>query len=195
MPDISKITVPNGSSAVTYDIKDSRAETALVDVIDNGLKNIINAQNPSGQQRVTITNGNDGAVNISCSNAKWATTAYTVSIKPNTWYTFALYVDSATLSGVSFMYFLNASENGSDMGELSRGTITGPTVKVSTFNTQYSELKASVNINNSALSGSGSATVRLMLCPKAAYEITSKYVPYRPSYDELVARITALENT
>lgn len=195
MADISKITIPVDGSAVTYGLKDSRAETALANVIDSGPKNMINAQNPSGQQRVTITNESNGAVNISCTDAKWATTTYTVPITPYTWYTFKLYVDSATLSGVTFMCFINASENGSDMGEITRTTITGPTSTMNTFNTQYSELKISININNSATSGSGSATVRLMLCPKDAFEITSKYIPYRPSYDELVARITALENT
>ena len=33
-----------------------------------------------------------------------------------------------------------------------------------------------------------------MICSKAAWDISQNYVPYRPSYDELVARITALEN-
>lgn len=32
-----------------------------------------------------------------------------------------------------------------------------------------------------------------MLCTKAAWDISQAYVPYRPSYDELVARIEALE--
>lgn len=195
MANVSKITIPVGGSAVTYDLKDSRAETALAHVIDSGPKNMINAQNPSGQQRVTITNESNGAVNISCTDAKWATTMYIVPITPYVRYTFKLYVDSATLSNVTFMCFINASENGSDMGEITRTTITtAPTSTMCTVNTQYSELKISVNINNSATSGSGSATLRLMLCPEEVFDITSKYIPYRPSYDELVARITALEN-
>ena len=32
-----------------------------------------------------------------------------------------------------------------------------------------------------------------MICEKAIYNITDKYVPYSPTYQELVARVTALE--
>ncbi len=32
-----------------------------------------------------------------------------------------------------------------------------------------------------------------MICEKAIYDITDKYVPYSPTYQELVARVTALE--
>lgn len=49
MADISKITVPEGSSTQTYDIKDTKAISALVNIIDSGPKNLIDAQNPSGQ--------------------------------------------------------------------------------------------------------------------------------------------------
>lgn len=34
----------------------------------------------------------------------------------------------------------------------------------------------------------------LMVCSKLEWDISNKYVPYRPSYDELVARVEALEN-
>ena len=32
-----------------------------------------------------------------------------------------------------------------------------------------------------------------MICEKSIYDITAKYVPYSPTYQELVARVTALE--
>lgn len=34
-----------------------------------------------------------------------------------------------------------------------------------------------------------------MICEKAIYDITDKYVPYSPTYQELVARVTALETS
>lgn len=34
-----------------------------------------------------------------------------------------------------------------------------------------------------------------MICTKAAWDISHAYVPYRPSYDEVIARLEALENT
>ena len=36
--------------------------------------------------------------------------------------------------------------------------------------------------------------IKPMICTKAAWNISQNYVPYRPSYDELIARVTALEN-
>lgn len=34
-----------------------------------------------------------------------------------------------------------------------------------------------------------------MICDKGIYDITAKYVPYSPTYQELVARVTALETS
>ena len=36
-------------------------------------------------------------------------------------------------------------------------------------------------------------TIKPMVCTGAAWKMSQKYVPYRPSYDEIVARIEALE--
>ena len=192
MADISKIKVPVGSSTQTYDIKDTKAISALVDIIDSGPKNLIDAQKPSGQQRVTITNGSDGAINISCNSAAWATTAYTFNIKPNVDYSLSVYIESPNLSGVKCMVFVKDYND----NELGRETMTNSLTGVTfTVNSQTSENKLSFNINNSATAGSGSATVKIILCPTALWKVSAKYVPYRPSYDELVARITALENT
>jgi hypothetical protein len=37
-------------------------------------------------------------------------------------------------------------------------------------------------------------TFKPMVCSKAEWNISKKYVPYRPSYDEVIARLIALEN-
>ena len=34
----------------------------------------------------------------------------------------------------------------------------------------------------------------IMICPKELYDISTAYVPYRPSYQELYDRVVALEN-
>lgn len=176
--------------------KISNNNNALVELIDSGQKNLVNAQNPSGQQRVTITKGNNGSAVISCSNATWATTAYHVYVTPNEDYKLLLYVDEADVSNVTFRCFTSAvDDDGAELEVLPRTErITETGVYTLDINTQYNRIKISTNINNSATAGSGSATIRMMLCSKAAWDISQKYVPYRPSYDELVARITALEN-
>ena len=176
--------------------KISNNNSALIDLIDSGQKNLVDAQNPSGQQRVTITKGANGGVVISCENAAWATTAYSVYVTPNEDYKLILYVDNADLSNVLFRCFTSAvDDSDTELEVLSRTErITETGVYTLDINAQYNRIKISPNINNSATAGSGSATMRMMLCSKAAWDISQKYVPYRPSYDELVARITALEN-
>lgn len=176
--------------------KISNNNSALVELIDSGQKNLVNAQNPSRQQRVTIVNSANGGVVISCNNATWATTAYYVYVTPNEDYKLILYVDEADVSNAHFRCFTYAiDDDGAELEELP-GTkkITSTGVYILDINTQYNRIKISPNINNSETAGSGSAAIRMMLCSKAAWDISQKYVPYRPSYDELVARITALEN-
>ena len=170
--------------------------SALIGLIDSGQKNLVDAQNPSGQQRVTIVSGTNGSAVISCSNATWATTAYHVYVTPNEDYKLLLYADEADVSNVTFRCFTSAvDDDGAELEVLPRTErITETGVYTLDINTQYNRIKISPNINNSATAGSGSATIRMMLCSKAAWDISQKYVPYRPSYDELVARITALEN-
>lgn len=186
------IYVNNSETGVNVSVHNS----ALIDLIDSGQKNLVDVQNPSGQQRVTITKGTNGSAVISCSNATWATTAYHVYVTPNEDYKLLLYVDEADVSNVTFRCFTSAvDDDGAELEVLPRTEqITETGVYELDINTQYNRIKISPNINNSATAGSGSATIRMMLCSKAAWDISQKYVPYRPSYDELVARITALEN-
>lgn len=186
------IYVNNSETGVNVSVHNS----ALIDLIDSGQKNLVNAQNPSGQQRATIVNSANGGVVISCNNVTWATTAYSVYITPNEDYKLVIYVDEADVSNVTFRCFTSAvDDDGAELEVLPRTEqITETGVYELDINTQYNRIKISPNINNSATAGSGSATIRMMLCSKAAWDISQKYVPYRPSYDELVARITALEN-
>lgn len=89
------------------------------------------------------------------------------------------------------MIFINDYNN----NELDRYTVTNSLNFVGfSINSSTSVNKLSFNINNSATAGSGSVTIKLMVCPTALWNVSTNYVPYRPSYDELVARITALES-
>jgi hypothetical protein len=187
-----KIYTDNSETGVDVSVHNS----ALIDLIDSGQKNLVDAQNPSGQQHVTITKGTNGSAVISCENATWATTAYHVYVTPNEDYKLILYVDEADVSNVTLRCFTSAVDDSDTELEVLPRTeqITETGIYTLDINTQYNRIKISPNINNSATAGSGSVTLRMMLCSKAAWDISQKYVPYRPSYDELVARITALEN-
>lgn len=49
-------------------------------------------------------------------------------------------------------------------------------------------------INGSLVTVTSTLFNNLILCSKAVWDISQKYVHYRPSYDKLVVRIVALEN-
>ena len=57
-------------------------------------------------------------------------------------------------------------------------TVRPPTVK------QFYEQRPAIKKNSET---------DAMICDKGIYDITAKYVPYSPTYQELVARVAALE--
>lgn len=73
-------------------------------------------------------------------------------------------------------------------------TIAGTTSDTGTTGSFTSCSKVLVRIyviNGTSISN---AVFRPMVCSKAAWDISQAYQPYRPSYDELIARIEVLEN-
>ena len=141
---------------------------------------------------MTITDAGNGSITASCSNVTWASSGYKFSLTAGEKYKFIIYVDSASVSDVQFQCFVN-DISGSDIQELERTSrITSPGVYSVDF-VATAKIRVSINLNNSATAATGTATYRAMLCTKAAWDISHQYVPYRPSYDNLVARVEALE--
>lgn len=96
------------------------------------------------------------------------------------------YVFVFSKSNVSAMSFALFDANDNKVADLS------PTSSPLEFTTTGTATKVSIWINKS---GSGSATIsNMMICTKKAYSLSSTYVPFRPSYQELYDRVVALEN-
>lgn len=96
------------------------------------------------------------------------------------------YVFVFSKSNVSAMSFALWDENNNKVADLS------PTSSPLEFTTTGTATKVSIWINKS---GSGSAKIsNMMICTKKAYSLSSAYVPFRPSYQELYDRVVALEN-
>lgn len=165
---------------------------ALVEIVDGGAKNLLNLVTPNTINRMTITDAGNGSITASCSNVTWANSGYESSLTAGEKYKFIIYVDSASVSDVQFQCFVN-DISGSDIQELGRTSrITSPGVYSVDF-VATAKIRVSINLNNSATAATGTATYRAMLCTKAAWDISHQYVSHRPSYDELIARIEALE--
>lgn len=167
-------------------------QAPLARLIDAGAKNLLNLVTPTTINRMTITNAGNGSVTASCSNVTWANSGYELSLTAGKAYKFLVYVDSANVSDVQFQCFLNdvSGDTSQELGKTSR--ITSPGVYSVDF-VATTKIRVGINLNNSGTAATGSATYRAMLCTAEDYAISPEVVPYRPSYDELVARIEALE--
>lgn len=156
---------------------------AIAELIDNGAKNLIqNVATSRSENGVTFTVNADGTVELSgtASATIWFPIMTNFSISAGT-YTInnGLTDDTArviisTTNSLSTRIF-DSNESG--------------------YITKTVDAISGVNAYLRVASGkvTDGTVVKPMLCTKAAWDISQKYVPYRPSYDELVARIEALE--
>lgn len=157
----------------------SAHDNALVELVDGGTKNFLKNE---GTTTSTATVNSDGTIIINGTN----TSAVNITLSSTTKLPAGDYVLS-TENIASNVYLTVRVANSIQY------TCTGSTNIVffhldeeTIIERIYLFINANTSINNLKLTP--------MICSKAAWDISQNYVPYRPSYDELVARITALEN-
>ena len=165
----------------------------LAELVDSGAKNLFNiAETPTDYHATAVINAPTGTVNVTSSGV-WARSAFPVTL-PAGEYVFSVTV---TLPSGTCRVQFNAAADGSGSG------IGTPAINPSasgeyTVNILLAESKSFyVMLYNNPSSNSDARAITyadLMICTKAAWDISQAYVPYRPSYDELVARIEALES-
>ena len=170
-----KIYINNSNKGTDVFVHDN----ALVELVDGGTKNFLKNE---GTTTSTATVNSDGTIIINGTN----TSAVNITLSSTTKLPAGDYVLS-TENIASNVYLTVRVANSIQY------TCTGSTNSISfTLNEEttleriYLFINANTSINNLKLTP--------MICSKAAWDISQNYVPYRPSYDELVARITALEN-
>ncbi len=156
----------------------------LAELVDSGAKNLIqNAATSRTENGVTFTVNADGTVSLNgtASATIWFPIMTNMTINSGT-YTIsngladdtARVIISTTNSLSSRIFDSNES-----------GYITKTIDSISGVNAYLRVASGKVT---------DGTVVKPMLCTKAAWDISQEYVPYRPSYDELVARIEALES-
>lgn len=156
---------------------------AIAELINSGAKNLIqNAATSRTENGVTFTVNADGTVSLTgtASATIWFPIMANMSIDSGT-YTISngLTDDTArviisTTNSISARIF-DSNESG--------------------YITKTIDAISGVNAYLRVASGkvTDGAVVKPMLCVKAAGDISPAYVPHRPSYDELIARVEALE--
>lgn len=165
---------------VTLEAED---RAALAELVDSGAKNIIKPVSPTVPSGIAVTINADGTIRVTSdgTNAQAVMNIATQS-------TFEMvngekYVLSGCTGGSSTTYDLRLSLGGTNYIEYGEGVSF-------TYGGQATYGVAIVIRAAQTLD----ITFKPMICTKAAWEISQKYVPYRPSYDDLIARIEALES-
>lgn len=156
---------------------------ALVELVDGGAKNILKNTAPYGDNvrtNIIFSHNYDDSYIINAENSNTQNTdfyvATNVQLKPGTY----------KLSGCpaggdnSSTYKLQIAGIGYDAGD----GLTFTIVQATTLNV-YIRIWAGYVPNG--------LVFKPMICCEATWDISHQYVPYRPSYDELIARIEALE--
>lgn len=164
----------------------------LAGLVDSGTKNLLNiAETPTDYHATAVINAPTGTVNVISSGA-WARSAFPVTL-PAGEYVFSVTV---TLSSGTCRVQFNTAADGTGSG-IGTPAINPSASREYTVNILLAESKSFyVMLYNNPSSNSDARTITyadLMICTKAAWDISRAYVPYRPSYDEIVARIEALE--
>ena len=158
----------------------STDKSSLIDIVDNGPKQLVKFNNSTSGALVATVQSNGYSVKITGGDSTGRTVAYALAncTKTGT-YTFKL-----KLSGTGASCYINDDTTGTMLKEYYASTTedisltAGHTYSFKTYR-----------------KGSGiNATVSIMICDKDLYAVSSAYVPYRPSYQELYDRIVALEN-
>lgn len=157
----------------------------LAELVDSGAKNLIqNAATSRTENGVTFTVNSDGSVSLSgtATGTIWFQIMSNLSINAGTYTISNGLVDDTARVIVSPTNSI--SQRIFDSNE--SGYITRTVDAISSVNAYLRIAGGKVT---------DGAVVKPMLCTKAAGGISQAYVPHRPSYDELVARIEALEQT
>ena len=153
---------------------------ALVELVDSGTKNFLKNE---GTTTSTATVNSDGTIIINGTN----TSAVNITLSSTTKLPAGDYVLSTENTGSSVYLTVRVAND-------IQYTCTGNTKSISftlneetTLERVYLFINANTSIDNLKL--------KPMICSKAAWDISQKYVPYRPSYDKLSNCKTIWEGT
>ena len=171
--------------------------TALAEIVDGGAKNMLNPLylNAASITGVTITANGDGTYNLSGTPTGTAEYLQTPSnavtnmlgLKPG-----KKYCISAGSSKVKIR--VDYSTNGTSWDNGGGSGFVTNAQGFAEFDVSSNAVGIFIRFRSTTTDGSlDGETLSPMICTKAAWDISQQYVPHRPSYDELIARIEALE--
>lgn len=163
-----------------YALPNTKITPELIELVDSGAKNLLEINLTSaGGGNATCTDNGDGSITITPAAGSGA---FTVKLADNMDLPVGDYVLSINTPMGANNYITVRDSGGGQTA------ITGTT-------------QTSVALNNKAitqiyiyLENPQSVTLRPMLCSKAAWDVSQKFVPYRPKYEETVEQVATNKN-
>lgn len=194
------ITIPTitDSTYQPYSLPNTKITPELIELVDSGAKNKLkvtkdtiaalnngtwrgNVFTPAGQTGLTLTINSDGS--ISTSGAPSVGVYIALSTSLNTILTVGeTYALSGCTGGSSATYGLYSGTQG-EWDNFNGGT---EKVYASSITTMYFYVRASASV--------AGKTFYPMICSKAAWDVSQKFVPYRPTYEDTVEQVAENEN-
>lgn len=181
--DLQNRTTTLEGSVNTMSGQVSKSTSALIDIIDNGPKNKLKNTNTSSVKNgITITVNNDGSVLMDGTATADVSLILPITLK-------------------SGNYILSGCPSGGGSGANYRmpiRKIDGNVYVGADFGNSFSfmvEEETAYNVLIYIPNGvvCDNLLFKPMVCAKVEWDISNEYVPYRPSYDELIAMIEALQ--
>lgn len=167
--------------------------SALAELVDSGAKNLLKPKSvittsPTSGGGLTVTRNDDGSITIN-GTATSAVFIYICTDDENLRAQILgkrLVLSGCPEGGTTGGYRLRCwhYDGALNVGDYGNGVLF-------TFTNESSTYHFDIAIDNGVVCDN--LTFKPMICSKAAWDISHGYVPYRPSYDELIARIEALE--
>lgn len=172
-----------------YDLTrlESEDRASLAEVVDSGAKNLLDFANLTSQASSNVTvNKTDTQITVTTNNNTWGNAAYKMTLAAGTYYYSCKISNLTVASGTRACIVLDSGSDGHGTRiatfDVSTGTVSFPFVW--TGGTLY--IFYYPGYTNTANSNSFTAAEN-MICTKAAFCLSNKFVPYRPNYD-LVCR-------
>lgn len=161
---------------------------AIAELVDSGQKNNLkNDETSRTISGVTFTVNSDGSVSLNGTATGNITSFRLVTMQPAP--EGSMVLSGCPSGGAHNRYKLDILNGGTSGDVLVADYGNGAPIDWSLCTAGYYTARIRIESGQNV----DGLIFKPMLCTKAAWDISQAYVPYRPSYDELVARIEALE--
>ena len=181
-----------------YALPNTKITPELIELVDSGAKNICNWHDytltSTTHRGVSFTNNNDGTVTVNTdSQGSTADDAYANLLTIYTGLPFGLKVGDTIVfaSSSDNVHMILVPYLTDHYGTSERGSKSSPCIYTISQGTTGLVVRLTVRNSGTVVNNE---KVSAFICSKAAWDVSQKFVPYRPSYEETVEQVAENKN-